>query len=506
MRHPIAPFVPSSSGTFPGWLPGRFPAWLFVAAGVGVLICADPYLSALVPRRWWPAFAADLPWKLTALVAIVALVAYALARFASRFSASENVLILIAVGAQIGGLKAGIIGPLDVLTAVVMMALLADRLARPRAELCVALVVAAGGLLVLLALPHVVHQNPARYVIGLLALAKVVLLALVVINLVTSEERQRFFLKALLAVGVASALIGIAQSGLYLVWGRSFSVIEDFGAAGDTEIKDTLIGKTMRASALNATAQHLATFLVLLMPFLLYRLTEAQDRRAAWRYGLAALAFMAAVVLTWNHVSIAAMALVVVLFPLVRWPRLALHFLAFAALAAGMLYFTGILDWLYGIAFENHGSVSKGLFQRGVLFELALEKLGRDALVGEGLRSFAFFSGNYWHRPVHNAYLQAATELGLAGALVLFALLLVLATQLWHLARRGGSALPFARASLLSLLALMVLMLGEPMLDHSNTWLFLALYQCTILLAQRGRAASGAAIPSSFTRQMQRPT
>jgi hypothetical protein len=477
-------FLPSPGR--PSWSAARRPpAWLLVAAAAAILVCLDPWLGTLVPRRWWPELAADFPYKLTALVLLGAVLAYAAARAVSGHAPEQVALVLIAAGAQLGGLKAGIIAPLDVVTAGVILALAARSLADPASDLRVSFVVAAGAALVVLALPHLAHANPVRYVVGVLALAKVVLLALALVNLVTRGPQLRLLVTSLIVIGAASALLGVSQALLYRYTGESFSFIDDFSGGEDTEIKDTLIGRTLRASALNATAQHLATFLVLLLPFVLYRLTEPGGRRG--RYALVAVAFAAGVVLTWNYVSIAALGLVLLAFPLARWPRRVPHFAALAALALVALYYLGVLDWVYGMLFEGHGSVSKGLMQRGVLLELALEKVARDPLIGEGLREFAYYPGNYWHRPAHNAFFQAATELGLPGALVLVALLAMLLTQLAGAARR---ALALAAPCLLSLGAMLVLMLGEPMLDHSNTWLFFALYQCVLLVPQAPRSTS----------------
>ena len=454
-----------------------------IAAGVALLICADPFLSSVVPRRWWPEAAEMLPYKLTALLALVALVGHTVVRLTARLHLDEVLIVAIAACTQLGGLKAGIIGPLDLVTAGILLVIVAQRLLNPRMQLQVPAVVAFGALLILLALPHLIHQQPARYVLGVLALAKVVLLAFVFVNLVTDQARLRFALRALLTVAALSATVAIAQSALHSFAGVSFSLIDDFAAGDDTEVKDTLAGVTMRASGLNATPQHLATFLVLLLPFLLFRLASPSDS-ALWRRSVLVLSVLAGIVLTWNNVSLMVLAVVLVIFPLARWPRYALQYGALVALAGGGLYAAGTIDWAYGVVFEGHGSVSKGLLQRLSLLEMGFNRVASDPLVGEGLRGFASSSGNFWGRPVHNAYLQAATELaGVIAMLVLITMLLALLTQLWWLARReGGLHEPLARPAVLSVAALMLLMLGEPMLDHSNTWLCLGLYQCIVLL------------------------
>lgn len=102
----------------------------------------------------------------------------------------------------------------------------------------------------------------------------------------------------------------------------------------------------------------------------------------------------------------------------------------------------------------------------------------------------ADFSGNYWGRPFHNAYFQAWTEIGLGGLLVFVAMLMTQATMLAFAAFSAPHALrTLVRGTLLALLGIMGLMMSEPMLDHSNTWLMLALAQAVIAAAARPAAA-----------------
>ena len=76
---------------------------------MALLICADPFLSSFVPRHWWPEAAQMLPYKLTALAALVALAGHVVARLTPRLHPEEVLIVAIAACAQLGGLKVGII-------------------------------------------------------------------------------------------------------------------------------------------------------------------------------------------------------------------------------------------------------------------------------------------------------------------------------------------------------------------------------------------------------------
>jgi len=238
----------------------------------------------------------------------------------------------------------------------------------------------------------------------------------------------------------------------------------------------------LRASSLNATAQHLSGFLLLALPFVLFRITRDRGGRR-WFWLLSEGVLLTGILLTWNYMAFFAVGVVLIVFPFLRWPRLAVQILIGAALLATLFYYTGVLEWLYEMSFGN-ASIAKGLSQRLTLLNLGFEKLYRNPWVGVGLQGFPFFSGNFWHRPVHDAYIQAATELGVLGAIVFITMLATLATQLAFLARAGTRySREVLLPALLAFLGLVLLMLGEPMLDHSNTWLFLGLVSAMISTA-----------------------
>ncbi|MDO8706339.1 MAG: O-antigen ligase family protein [Sulfuricaulis sp.] len=453
-----------------------------ILAAVTALVCLDPYLSPVVPRRWWDKiWLADFPFRLTAVVLIAALATRA-ALWANRRAGYYTVLfIFVLIGsAQISGFKLGFIDPLDVFTFMAFGIWLSEQFLRPKTPVVVPGILYFAALLFIIDIPLFVHQGPVRFVIGFLGLLKVVLLTFVIVNIIRSEQSVRLAVRVFIGVAVVSALIGITQSMLYHFAGIKFSLIDEFGNS-ETYLKATFLGVMLRASGLNATVQHLSGFLVLALPFLMFRVLAAGGRERL-KYLLGCAILLGGIVLSWNYTAFAATFVVLALSPFVIWPQRALHIILAMLVVALVLYYTGVFDWVYRVYLSDSGAF-KGFGQRFTLMKFGFEKLARDPWLGEGLRGFAGFSGNYWHRPVHNAYMQAATEIGLLGALVFVGMLLTMLTQLLLQVRRATpEAQQLLKPALLGMIGLMSLMLGEPMLDHSNTWLYLGLAQSVVLL------------------------
>jgi hypothetical protein len=233
----------------------------------------------------------------------------------------------------------------------------------------------------------------------------------------------------------------------------------------------------MRASGLCITAQHLSGFLSVALPFAMWRATSTwrlTDLALAGLIGLGVLA-------SWNFSAIVCIAIVGVLFPLMRWPRLVIQFLVLYLLFSVAAYFTGLSEYLWDELVADSGA-GRGLSQRQTLNLIGLDKLDRSLLVGTGPQGFAEFTGNFWHRPVHNVFLQVATEIGLLGLLALLtAIFYLIGKQVIAMVYGTVGQSVLARLAFLGLVANIILSMSEPVADHSNYWLFLGLFQAIAL-------------------------
>ncbi len=475
------------------WLGSRrlSPATLAAAATaifVASVVTMDPYLSSFVPRTWWRLlFLEESPYKITPLLPILAAAA-ATASWGLRRTGSlpAAALLLLLVAGQTNGIHLGPLDLLDLTLLGVSLLWLASRIADPAAPVVSGLVVWASLALTILNLPNILHESPVTFLGGTVGLVRCVLVVVLVLNLVTSARLYDFAVRALIAVAVASAVVGILQFAAGYLFGAYFTLIDP----PETAFKPTPLGMVMRASALCITAQHYSGFLTLTLPFILFAMTQGSLRsRIAMAAALGVV--LAGILASWNFGAIFVAAAIFAVFPFFRWPQLSIQIVLGYALAAGVAYFTGLMELIYDLSFGDSG-VAKGVSQRKTLMELGLTKLYRDPWIGEGAHGMADYSGNFWGRPVHNAYLQTITEIGMFGGWVLIGMLLLLATQLLFTGAMARNHMTGqVRASLISLLALMMLMMSEPMMDHNNTWLVLGLAECALLIAlRRGSALS----------------
>ena len=464
---------------------------IFIALSCAAWATFDAFFSPHIP---FPLFkyvlSEDFPFKLSIFLAsalIILRLAYQSYRLVPRYD--YMLIALIFVFAQTGGIKFGLLNGLDITILFGFLLILSDRLLNPHKTLFSPGLFYFAGVLVLLDIANFMQHFSVGHIVGLFGLLRVILLAWILVNVITDEDTGRFAIAVFIIVAVISALVGISQGILYWLVGIDFTFIEQFGAS-DTQYKPTPLGMLPRASAFNGSAQHLSSFLLIALPFTLFSRHAATGRQ---KVALTAAVFiiLGGVLSTWNYGGFFAVLLVLLLYPFFQCPRYSLHILFGMTLFVLLCYYTGILDWLYSVSFGD-SNVSKGVSQRYTLLSLGLEKLVKDPWFGEGLHGFASAPGNYWNRPVHNAYIQAATEIGILGSLVFIVMLLVMLTQ----ALLSAKLLPTPwtgrlRATALSLIGLMWLMLTEPMVDHSNTWLLFGLTQGLLQTAWRIRGQTG---------------
>ncbi|MFX0540921.1 O-antigen ligase family protein [Roseovarius sp. S4756] len=435
---------------YPIWAAAfSLPRWLQVAYVVAPVLVAIPVLTALVVR-------------------------------ALRISDDPAVpiLSLLLITSQLNGIGAG---PLDLFDAALLGAfgIWAARIATDSERaLRLSPLFFGVSLLVVLGIAHLPVISPVTWFIGIFGIVRVAILTLMVVDLCRTLATLRVFSSIFIAVAVVSALIGMLQFALAYFQVFYFSLIDPLQSA----FKPTPIGFVMRASGLCSTAQHFSSFMVYALPFALW---QASLSRRWWDF-LFILIILGGLAVSLNFGGIFAGALALSLFPLLRWPSLILHFVLIGTLFLGLAYFAGLLDVVYDMSFGDAG-IAKGVDQRKTLFELGLEQVGRAPLIGTGLHGFGEVDGNFWDRPVHNMFGQAATELGVMGALVCIGIFFALTLDLGRLVLSDKVRSRFPAVLLMVLLAALLLAQNEPNLQHSNLWLMLAVSQSVILIARSGQ-------------------
>lgn len=442
-----------------------------IAIALAGLAAAAPLALLLLPHLRIAVAGENFAALLPPVVALAGFAAFVALRRLQGLPAASLAALLVA--AQTNGIGLGPFDVFDFAVGIVFVSWIATRAVDVDRPIALPPLIAIGALIVLVGIAHLPVASPVRWFIGVFGLFRGVLVAFLVVDLCRTAEDFRRVEFALLAVACASAAIGISQFLLAFFGIFQFTLIDPPISA----FKPTPFGFVMRASGLCITAQHYSSFLVLAAPFALWRLSES------WRLRDLALVVLlfAGIAVSWNFGALIALMVVCAILPFVRWPHQVLHIALALGAVAAIAYYSGLLQLLYDLSFGDAG-VAKGVSQRHTLFELGLEKIARNPIVGTGPQEFARYDGNFWGRPVHNAFGQAASELGLVGALLLGAATVYLLTELGLRAFRPGPMRREAGILLAGLVGYLQLMQSEPNLDHANTWLAFGLAQALVLI------------------------
>ncbi|MBX9606753.1 MAG: O-antigen ligase family protein [Gammaproteobacteria bacterium] len=455
-------------------------ALLFFSLISAGLVVGDPYLNMLVPEDIPSAIAIyNFPFKATLAAGVLLVLAGIVVASAAHAREYRQVLVAILITSmQMIALSAGGVDLLDLLIPLLFGLLLAQALANPSQTLIFSGVVYAAVALVILDLPYLTSDSPAHFVTSLLKFLRSVSLAFLVVNLVRNEELVRTAVKALLVVGFISACIGIAQVALFALTGVPYVIVPDLEKA----LKPTPIGFLLRAHGLNSEPHALSAFLLTALPFSLHYLVTSRGFRQIVGHLIVFNVLLLGIFLTWSYGAMLSAMLLIALFPMYIWPRTTLHIIVGMALFATLLYYTDIIDLIIE-AMRGEYSVSTGIFQRKGLAKVTIEELSRYPWFGRGLNSMEKVSGNYWHWPPHNAYLQAWAYTGPIGFIIFNVVMFGYTTGSLLLGfQRQGPGEIRLRLFSMALIALMFSMMAEPHFDSPTTWFVLGLTEAAILV------------------------
>lgn len=456
---------------------------LLAGGAIASVVALDPFLSPWVPEEIWDlAGLYGFPFKVSIVTAVVLMVSGGLLAWALRAPDHRDVQIVLLLSAmQAIALKVGGLDPLDITPLLLLAFLFTSVLADPSSHITISGIGFFAAGLAILNLPYLILDNPVHFVIAMIKYTKAVILAILIVNLVTSERLIGTFIQALIIIAFISALIGIGQVVLFALTGQVIVLAPDLEHA----FKPTPIGMVLRAHGLNTEPHSLLAFLLTALPFALHRVLTA---RGFWQFAWSSTvvaALLIANLLTWSYGGLVAAGVIIALFPFCIWPHRSIHMLLAILTVPVLVYYLGFMDVIYDMI-RSEASLSTGVFQRKMLALVALEEIARNPWIGRGFETVPDFSGNYRPWTVHNAYLQAWTYLGPIGFVVFMTMMLGYTTRVLMLGFSSNSpqAIRF-RVVGIALLGLMASMLGEPYLYAYATWALLGLAQATILVCQR---------------------
>jgi len=449
-----------------------FTIGFMLALAGAALVMFDPYLTAnFAPvSRIGP-----VTWPYKSVLLVLGLSAMVLAAFYLLQKTRDFTtlfLVLIFTSSQLNGIG---FGPLDIfdISLLGLFMIWAARIApNDTRVLILSPLFFAASALVIMTIAHLPVMSPVPWFIGLFGIVRVALIALLFVDLCRDPKALRLVVRVFVVIATISALIGITQFLLAYFNIFVFSYIEPLLSA----YKPTPLGFVMRASAFCSTAQHYSSFMVYALPFALLRASNTRRVRDV----LAVFIILVGLFVSLNFGGVFAGALVVLLFPFARWPQLSIHLVLAGLAVLAISYFSGLLDLVYDLTLGDSG-LAKGIDQRKTLFKLGLAQIEHSPIIGTGVRGFSDVDGNFWGRPVHNLFGQAATELGVFGALLFIGIFLVLAFELIRVVKTTSHETLFPQMMLIVLASAMLLGMTEPNLEQSNLWLMLALSQAVIL-------------------------
>lgn len=295
------------------------------------------------------------------------------------------------------------------------------------------------------------------------------LMFFMVANVLRTEDQLVFTVRLLVWLGIISAVAAILQEGLFYYFKIPLSLDDN---STKYWFKETPLGWMIRATGFHPTSQNLSHYLLMAMCMLM--LGPFTNKLRFW----GSLLMTGGIFFTFTGNGLVALAFVLFLMPIVHRPRFTLHYLCTVLCIALVLYQTGVLE----IVYEKYllPLSGKSAEDRVELLQTGLEVLGRHPWIGMGLNNF----GRISPQPVHNAYMQLVTEIGLVpGALLLLIMLLIFVRLLVGLGNTPeGPVRQCGKGIFLAFTGLIFHFMFEPFINSLVSWSIIGLAEATALI------------------------
>ena len=447
----------------------------FLPALIGGLIATALILDAVWARslslKWAaPYLNGEAPPLLTILAAAVLAGMLLTATVIHRwFPPQEFALIaLLFIPTQLVGFSYANIEPLKICLLITSGILLTSSLVNNRTIRLYPPFLMIWLLILIFSLLSIVNGQVTSLVSQYSIVAKF-LMFFVVANVIRTPDQLLYAVRLLVALGVISAVAALAQEALYYFFKIPLSLDSN---ASKYWFKETPLGWMIRATGFHPTAQNLSHYLVIALALLML----GPFSKAARLMGGTVMAL--GVFFTFSGNALVVLAFIVFLVPIVQRPRFSLHYLSAVLLVFLLLYQSGLLEIIYQKYLLPISG--KSAEDRVELLQTGLDVVARHPLVGIGLNNF----GRLSPQPVHNAYMQLVTEIGvIPGALLLAIMLLIFVRMLIGLGRLpDGELKQSGKGILLAFIGLMFHFMFEPFINSLVSWSIIGLAEATALL------------------------
>ena len=342
-------------------------------------------------------------------------------------------------------------------------------------------------LLGVLAIISVIGNEDAGQALrALMMLLPKLAMAWVLLHILHRPQDLRFAVKVLVVTSLAAALLGIAQSTLFVLYSVELHVMEELAPRYIVVFGWPLL----RASGMMPNPQAYVYPLMISVLLLTYRFAIDGGGRSRWHPSAWAgiVVLLTAIGLSFARGAWMSVLAVALLIPAVAWPRQALRWFGTLLAVAFVGLWSGAVTSLTS-AFGQFTSSSADV--RLELLTAGIEVLADHPWRGVGLANFESYSPTFERYPVHSSILQLGTELGVPGLLVFVAILLLPALRaLLALRTAVGEAAHLLKGLLLGYFAFLVSIQGDPM-AYSEFLFFLV-----VLVDAAGRILGAQIAPS----------
>jgi O-antigen ligase len=465
------------------WVP--HPRYLIPAAiggvGIGALVAIDPYVRGRVEFTLKGRNLLDLfPYELPVFI-LGAVIVLVLAAQVSDRRIDPLILFLLFLPPHFKGLTP-LTGPL--VTALALAVLLMrkfyyhDLSWNPTPTFVLALATVPFNFLAM---------SLARYVLGWFqeAITEVlhVILFFIIVNVVITRVQLKRVLRYVVGVGVFSALVSIASFFLFVFTGISISLAPDVARLGTSAW-----GVVVRSTAFCSTPNGLAGLLevpAVIVPFLAISPLSLTRRQRLLLLGIAAVLFLGdwATVSRGSWLGIAA---AFALYPFFRKPSWWPLFLGIFVMGVSMGLVTGILQSTVSSVVEELVEIRAGaVTSRMHLLWKGVEVIKRYPWTGVGLGNFPKYTPELL--PVHNLEVQMASEVGIPGALIHGALMLLVTVRafLAMLGARDAEGRTIMQMVLLALVTTFIHGQFDTWAFTYHIWLVLGMAEAATLCVKR---------------------
>jgi O-antigen ligase len=431
---------------------------------LGVAMAGALVVEPLWVARWLPAN--DLttrllhwPAALTTVIVLAGLAITSVWHHGRRRPTLHLIIGVIAIAFQCMGLRAGPVNLLNITIVALAAWWLADvalNPQRPRPTPLVAHLLLALGVLAVVS--RLYRPDIGASLGGLLMLLPKLAMAWILAHALRDALRLEVVMRMLVLASVGAALIGIAQSALYVFSGLELHLMEDTAPRYITVLGWPLL----RASGLMPNPQAYTYPLMLSALWLGYHVVAGRSadpiadrsgmRRRAWA-ALCAMLVLTGIVLSFARGPWLASGAMLLLLPALARQRMAGWWFGLLAVALLAALVSGVGRSLF-LRFGEFTSSSAEV--RIQLLVAGMESLAEHPWRGVGLAGFGSLSPTFERYPVHNAPLQLGVELGLPALIVYCTLLLAPLFQAVSAAHR-------LRALCLAYSALLLAIQADPM-------------------------------------------